>query len=66
MMHLERSAEHTAKKVHVTGSQKEQVPVMVRIDRMRQALAGPRTAIPAGMSAEEIRAFILSAAATRK
>lgn len=66
MMHLERSAEYAAKKVHVAGGQAEPMPVMIRIDRMKQALISPRTAIPAGLSAEEIRAFILSAAVTHK
>lgn len=56
-------ADATAKPAAKAG---ENVPVYIDRDRMDRALKSPRTEIPPGLSAEEIRRLILGVAALHK
>jgi hypothetical protein len=48
------------------GLDDDDPPVHIDVERMKRALAGPRFEIPPGLTAEQIRRFILDVAASTK
>lgn len=66
MMHLERSASYIGKKTNAQTRIGEAPPLRIDEDRMDRVLKESRTTIPSGLTVEEVRAFILGTALTRR